>query len=586
MTGTLPRPFAPDSTTTAAWSAVIDGTRARWPATIAFVEPPEANQANIGFVAHVPAGTGALERCEAICLDIDDVPYEIGFSPHYRHRARAELLTDVVTRLRRHGRDNAGTSAMLALLEEQLGATRPHMPSATPAEQAPAVTLQEVLVGIDETIVCPGNAIVIRGWMLGEARNLTRLMLRCGERSTPIDLATSVRFKRPELLASDGRNDRWVPADCGFMAFLPDAFRDGMPLSLEAWPTHGSMQHLALKRSTRDARSAIELILGIREFEYGDIDRAFDQTIGPALFALHEAVRAEVVSIRRLDFGTACASPSHTLVIPLYGRIDFIEYQMALLSADPVKETLEIIYVLDDPRFADSIARLATSVYARLGIAFTVLVCDRNTGFARASNQGLAVARAPHVCFMNSDVFPLQVGWLDRLSTSLRKTAGCGAIGPRLLYEDGSVQHDGCAYQAIPEYGDWQFVDHPGKGLRPTRPTGVVTHPAITGACMLMTRDLALQLNGFDERYLVGDFEDSDLCRRMEVAGRTCGVDTRVTAMHAERQSQASAETLERRNLTLYNAWLHQRRWFGTPGAKPGTNAVAAPAAKRTRART
>jgi GT2 family glycosyltransferase len=242
-----------------------------------------------------------------------------------------------------------------------------------------------------------------------------------------------------------------------------------------------------------------------------------------------------------------------------------------------MKATLEIIYVLDDPRFADSIARLATSVHARFGLPFTILICSRNTGFACASNLGLRAARAPLVCFMNSDVFPLEAGWLARLAASLKKTPRCGAIGPRLLFEDGSVQHDGCAYQALPQYGGWQFVDHPGKGLRPAQPAGVARHPAITGACMLMPRDLALQLGGFDEAFMVGDFEDADLCRRIEAAGHICCVDTTVTALHAERQSQASAASTERRNITLYNAWLHQRRWFGD------TPAPAAPARRAAR---
>jgi GT2 family glycosyltransferase len=77
---------------------------------------------------------------------------------------------------------------------------------------------------------------------------------------------------------------------------------------------------------------------------------------------------------------------------------------------------------------------------------------------------------------------------------------------------------------------------------------------------MLMRRDVALELGGFDPDYAIGDFEDADLCLRAAALGLRCAVDMTVRAYHLERQSQNAAPGDWRRNLTLLNAWTFNRR--------------------------
>jgi GT2 family glycosyltransferase len=252
----------------------------------------------------------------------------------------------------------------------------------------------------------------------------------------------------------------------------------------------------------------------------------------------------------------------------VYGRIDFLEVQLALFSGQACMAGAEVIFVVDDPgRQADARA-LAISAWARFGVPFRLLQPSRNLGFAAASNAGLRAARAPIVCFMNSDVFPDTPEWLSRLSGHLAKDGSLGLVAPMLLFPDGSVQHRGMELMPMPQFGGWRFPRHTGKGLRPDG-QGLVRVEAVTGACILMRRALAEKLQGFDEAFVIGDFEDSDLCLRAARAGFAAAVDMDVRMLHLERQSQG-AEASWRMGATLYNAWLHQRRWFGTP-AQPTT---------------
>jgi GT2 family glycosyltransferase len=84
----------------------------------------------------------------------------------------------------------------------------------------------------------------------------------------------------------------------------------------------------------------------------------------------------------------------------------------------------------------------------------------------------------------------------------------------------------------------------------------------VTAACALIDADLYRELGGFSEDYIVGDFEDSDLCLRAAVAGRRSRVALDVELYHLERQSQNRVgDAIWRANLTAYNCWLHNQRW-------------------------
>jgi GT2 family glycosyltransferase len=244
--------------------------------------------------------------------------------------------------------------------------------------------------------------------------------------------------------------------------------------------------------------------------------------------------------------------------------VDFLEYQMALFSRHaPIRET-EIIYVLDDPPRRRELEVLAHTTFERFGIPFTLLMLPDNLGFASASNIGMRAARSEYLCFLNSDIFPITKDWLEILIGRLKRDVSIGVIGPRLLFEDGTVQHEGCFYRPVKEFGNWLFVDHLNKGRIPDDNPGARTCDAITGACMVMRRSLALEVGGFNEDYIIGDFEDSDLCLKLRERGLSCVVAVDCQLYHLERKSQAAPSERWRMNVTLYNAWIHQRRWADT----------------------
>ena len=70
------------------------------------------------------------------------------------------------------------------------------------------------------------------------------------------------------------------------------------------------------------------------------------------------------------------------------------------------------------------------------------------------------------------------------------------------------------------------------------------------------------ELDGLDESYILGDFEDSDLCLKAIQAGYTNYIDSGINLYHLERQSQNLFEDKSWKfKLTIYNGMQHARRW-------------------------
>jgi GT2 family glycosyltransferase len=284
----------------------------------------------------------------------------------------------------------------------------------------------------------------------------------------------------------------------------------------------------------------------------------------PAVEACWAAHRRAPVEAVEETFGTPPAAPEVSVVVPLHGRVDFLLHQATHFSNDPdLLARAELIYVLDDPprrEEAERLARIAHSVY---GVPIRLLRLSRNCGYSGANNAGARAARGEALLLLNSDVLPLRPGWIDGLLAAARELPECGALGCRLLFEDGTLQHAGMAFVPFPALAAWR-CDHPFKGEpvgwdEPSEPREV---PAVTGACLLVRRAVYEAVGGLSEGYVVGDFEDADLCHRIAARGLRIWYDPRVELLHLERQSMALlGEPGWRYALTLCNMLRHARLW-------------------------
>jgi GT2 family glycosyltransferase len=392
------------------------------------------------------------------------------------------------------------------------------------------------------------EGLLLQGWLHDPQGAVAAIRLRAGEQAWPLRPGAWL-----DTMAWDGEGGR------GFLARAP------VPVKLgEAWLdvtlASGESGTLPLPAPDSADLPALRAILAeAGAIPEAALDHAFGSVLGQPLVALNRQRLARPMAVEERAFGTPPASPRASVVIPLHGRLDMMAAQMALFTACRMEQD-EVIFVLDDPPRRAAALSLAQSAFDRFGLPLRLILPAEARGFGPASNLGLRHAKGGVVVFLNADAFPQGTDWLDLLVAALADP-GVGAAGARLLYPDGSLQHGGMTLEPGP--GGWLFPEHPGKGLRPPEAAqGLRDVAALTGACLALRRAVAERFGGFDEDYVIGDFEDADLSARLAEAGlRRVMVDA-ATLVHLERQSQGRAdEQAGRWNLTLLNAWTYNHRW-------------------------
>ena len=144
---------------------------------------------------------------------------------------------------------------------------------------------------------------------------------------------------------------------------------------------------------------------------------------------------------------------------------------------------------------------------------------------------------------LNSDVLPDRPGWLEQMVSFYDARPDIGALGPKLLFEDDSIQHAGIYFEREADSG---AVGEPAllQGASPRasrRRTSRRPVPALTGACLMIERALYEEVGGLRHEYILqGGYEDSDLCLRLIERGRRNWYLADAELYHLEGQAHAA----------------------------------------------
>jgi GT2 family glycosyltransferase len=291
------------------------------------------------------------------------------------------------------------------------------------------------------------------------------------------------------------------------------------------------------------------------------LHEVFESGLGDLIESLVAAEPQQKPVVRERQFGEPPVAPCASVVVPLYGRFDFLRHQLAHFADDPEFSDIDLIYVVDDPTIIGAVHDYAAHYHPIFGRPFRLISCGRNLGFAGANNLGVAHARAATLVLLNSDVIPQHAGWVGQLIDALATLPRAGAVAPLLQFGDGGVQHAGMLPRRDPALPGFLMNTHPMKG-QPWRGGDSPSWQALlTGACLCLRRADYEACGGFDEGYLVGDFEDSDLCLRLRGLGHDLWLIPGARLWHLERQSQV-IDSIEgpRALITLFNAWRYERK--------------------------
>lgn len=242
------------------------------------------------------------------------------------------------------------------------------------------------------------------------------------------------------------------------------------------------------------------------------------------------------------------AVPRCAIVIPTFNGAHLLSACLAALLAHPPQRCELKVIVVDDA----SEDRTAERFHA-YDERVTVVARPHNGGFAVACNEGAEMAgEVDYLIFLNNDTVPIP-GWLDALIDAADEHEGAGAIGSRLLYPDGTIQHAGVAI------GHDRWPHHLYTGFPSEHPAVVRSKSVIaaTAASLLVRRSAFEQLDGFDTAFLNG-YEDVDFCLRLRELGMEVRYCPASVLYHMESVTRWADESMRH---TDANDRLFDERW-------------------------
>jgi GT2 family glycosyltransferase/2-polyprenyl-3-methyl-5-hydroxy-6-metoxy-1,4-benzoquinol methylase len=197
--------------------------------------------------------------------------------------------------------------------------------------------------------------------------------------------------------------------------------------------------------------------------------------------------------------------PRVSIIIPTRDRLDMLSRCVQTIRKKSSYENYEILVVDNESRERETLEYLA-SFQGR------VIPYPHAFNFASIVNAGARAAEGEVLLFLNNDTEVISPDWIEAMLEHAQRPQ-VAAVGARLLYPDGRIQHEGIIMGL--GGGSAGNVDHRGYF---SQGQSVRNCSAVTGACMMVRADVFWELCGFDERLRVA-FNDVDYCLRAREKG-------------------------------------------------------------------
>jgi GT2 family glycosyltransferase len=187
-----------------------------------------------------------------------------------------------------------------------------------------------------------------------------------------------------------------------------------------------------------------------------------------------------------------------------------------------------------------------------------ILRWNQPFNYAAVNNFAVAHARGEILLFLNNDVEAINTDWMERmLEHALRSQVG--AVGAKLYFPDGSIQHAG-VYVGNNVVGQpYRFCRGDSTGYL-NRLLSIHNCSAVIAACMMMRKNLFEELHGFDEDFVLA-LNDIDLCMRIRQKGRLIVWTPFAQLYHWESKTRGYDDRGDKQSRFLDEARLFAAKW-------------------------
>ena len=230
------------------------------------------------------------------------------------------------------------------------------------------------------------------------------------------------------------------------------------------------------------------------------------------------------------------SSPKVSLIIPTCGtagpifglHMPFVKNLLMALNLHRTYPDLEVLVVSDTETPSSAIPQTLEN------LDVSTIPFPHPFNFAAKCNLGAVKASGEILIFLNDDIEPVSEDWIQTLVAHL-EPEDTGIVGPMLIYDNGLVQSAGHINPGPVIFGRGESpLSKHGYGM----PLWINRETSgLTGACVAMRRTTFYEVGGFSELF-PNNYNDVDLCYKLQLAGYRCLWTPDATLYHFESKSR------------------------------------------------
>jgi GT2 family glycosyltransferase len=249
--------------------------------------------------------------------------------------------------------------------------------------------------------------------------------------------------------------------------------------------------------------------------------------------------------------------PNVSIVIPTRDKPELLQACIESLLASTNYDNFEVMVIDNgsvDPAALSYLSRIVSYDNVR------VISYPHPYNYSAINNFAVAHISAPYLCLLNNDTEVIAPDWLTEMMRQAVRP-DVGAVGAKLLYDDGSIQHAGVVIGICDAAGHahrFERSESPGYFAQPHLAHAV---SAVTAACLVVEKRKYEAVGGLDAKHLAVAYNDVDLCLKLEQAGWRNIYEPHAILLHHE--SKSRGQDISPKNIERYSRELAvlQERW-------------------------
>jgi GT2 family glycosyltransferase len=258
--------------------------------------------------------------------------------------------------------------------------------------------------------------------------------------------------------------------------------------------------------------------------------------------------------------------PRVSIVIPTNGQrrevryeeVTLVEHCLRSIVETSTYSNYELVVVVDastDPARIEPLSGIA-------GERLRLVAYEGEFNYSAKINLGAGHADGELLLMLNDDMEVVTPDWIERMAMYARHPE-IGAVGARLLWEDGCIQHAGVVFEGGLPGHVYRGFTGAYKGYS-NNARVAQNYLAVTGACMMTAADAFSRVGGLSTEFPV-NYNDVDYCLKLRAEGLRVVYDPDTVLYHFESSSRSmDVEDWEKEALL--------QRWHSETAVDPSTN--------------